>query len=323
MSDRTWTATEEDAGVRLDKFLAGASRLTSRGRATEAIAKGKVFVNGTEVDAAAAAGRLVAGDRVRVWMDRPGSAKAAVRSAVNDALQIVYEDADLFVANKPPGLLTVPLPRRQDEPSLADLVELHFRSRGKRRPFIVHRIDRDTSGLVVFAKSQAAQDALQEQFERREPERVYLAVVYGHPAPQAGRWTDRLIWDRDALVQKKASQRDPRAAEAISDYRVLETLDRSSLVEVRLVTGKRNQIRIQAGLRGHALVGEERYVYHELEGPPIEFSRQALHAARLSFVHPATGNRVRFEAPLPDDMSRLVKKLRRRARHHASSGSTP
>jgi len=322
MSDRTWTVTETDAGVRLDKFLADPSRLTSRGRATDAIAKRKVFVNDTEVDAAAASGRLSVGDRVRVWMDRPGSAKAAPRSGRDDTLRIVYEDDELLVADKPPGLLTVPLPRRHDEPSLADLIELHFRSRGKRRPHVVHRIDRDTSGLVVFAKHQTAQDALQEQFARREPERVYVAVVYGHPTPQSGTWRDRLIWDRDALVQKKAAQRDPRGAEAISEYRVLELLDRSSLIEVRLVTGKRNQIRIQAGLRGHALVGEERYVYHELDEPAIEFSRQALHAARLSFLHPATGRRVSFEAPLPRDLSRLVATLRRRARQRASASPT-
>ena len=323
MSDRTWTVADEEAGLRLDKFLAEATRLRSRGRASEAIAKGKVFVNGTEVDAAAAAGRLAAGDRVRVWMDRPGTARAAPRSDRDDALRIVYEDADLLVADKPAGLLTVPLPRRHDEPSLADFVELHFRSRGKRRPHIVHRIDRDTSGLVVFAKTQASQDALQAQFADREPERVYLAVVYGQPTPQSGTWRDRLIWDRDALVQKKAGQRDPRGADAISEYRVLETLDRSSLIEVRLVTGKRNQIRIQAGLRGHALVGEERYVYHALDGSPIEFPRQALHAARLSFLHPATGNRVSFEAPLPHDMARLVITLRRRARQRASAATGP
>jgi 23S rRNA pseudouridine1911/1915/1917 synthase len=321
MSDRTWVVTAEDAGLRLDKFLADATRLTSRGRATDAIAKGKVFVNGTEVDTPSAAGRVAEGDRVRVWMDRPGSSKTVPRSTGTDALRIVYEDAELLVADKPPGLLTVPLPRKPDAPSLADLIELHFRSRGKRRPHVVHRIDRDTSGLVVFAKDQAAQDVLQEQFARREPDRVYLAVVYGRPTPQSGTWRDRLIWDRAALVQKKASDRHPRGAEAISDYRVVETLDRTSLIEVRLVTGKRNQIRIQAGLRGHALVGEERYVYHDLDGPPIEFGRQALHAARLSFLHPATGKRVTFEAPLPQDMSRLVNMLRRRARQRASSSA--
>lgn len=319
MNDRTWTVSAADAGLRLDKFLADATRLTSRSRASEAIAKGKVFVNETEVEISSAAGRLNPGDRVRVWMDRPGSARATRRAPDSDALQIVYEDADLLVANKPPGLLTVPLPRKPDAPSLADLIELHFRSRGKRRPHVVHRIDRDTSGLVVFAKDQAAQDALQEQFARREPDRVYLAIVYGHPAPQVGTWRDRLIWDREALIQKKASERHPRGADAISDYRVLETLDRTSLIEVHLVTGKRNQIRIQAGLRGHALVGEERYVYHDLDGAPIEFSRQALHAARLAFLHPATGKRVSFEAPLPDDMSRLLTLLRRRARQRAAS----
>jgi len=130
MSDRTWTVTETDAGVRLDKFLADPSRLTSRGRATDAIAKRKVFVNDTEVDAAAASGRLSVGDRVRVWMDRPGSAKAAPRSGRDDTLRIVYEDDELLVADKPPGLLTVPLPRRHDEPVLTvERTQVEYRNK--------------------------------------------------------------------------------------------------------------------------------------------------------------------------------------------------
>ena len=180
----------------------------------------------------------------------------------------------------------------------------------KRRPFVVHRIDRDTSGLVVFAKDPRTQQALKKQFVRRDPQRVYLALVYGHPAPARGTWRDHLVWDRKALIQKRTHARDPQAAEAVCDYRIVETFPDTSLLEVRLETGKRNQIRIQARLRGHTLVGERRYVYGPDALRPIAFPRQALHAYRLAFRHPVDGRAVRFEAPLPDDFTKLLARLR-------------
>jgi 23S rRNA pseudouridine1911/1915/1917 synthase len=196
--------------------------------------------------------------------------------------------------------------------SVYDQLEDYFRPRGKRHPFVVHRIDRDTSGLVVFAKDAQTQEALKAQFRRREPERVYLAVVYGHPEPRTGTWRDRLVWDRKALIQKETHPRDPEGTDAISDYRVVETFRDASLIEVRLQTGKRNQIRIQARLRGHTLVGERRYVYGPDALRPIAFSRQALHAYRLAFEHPADRRVVHFEAPLPADFRELLVRLRAR-----------
>jgi 23S rRNA pseudouridine1911/1915/1917 synthase len=175
---------------------------------------------------------------------------------------------------------------------------------------VVHRIDRDTSGLVVFAKSAAVQAHLKGQFKRRQPERVYLAVVYGAPEPPSGVWRDHLVWDRRALVQKETHPRDPRGREAISAYRTLEAFPGAALIEVRLRTGKRNQIRLQARLRGHTLVGEERYVYGPETLRPIEFPRQALHAARLEFLHPVGGRPLVFVAPLPDDITGLLRQLR-------------
>ena len=213
--------------------------------------------------------------------------------------------------NKPAGLLAVPLERKRGNPSIYDQVEEHFRSHGKRRPFVVHRIDRDTSGLVVFAKHAHVQEELKNQFRRREPERVYCAIVYGHPEPAAGTWRDHLVWDETALIQKETHPRDPRAKEAISDYRLIERFRDTSRLEVRLQTGRRNQIRIQARLRGHTLIGERRYVYGPDELRPIAFPRQALHAARLVFHHPRSGRPVEFEAPLPPDMKDLLVRLRR------------
>jgi 23S rRNA pseudouridine1911/1915/1917 synthase len=216
----------------------------------------------------------------------------------------------LVVVNKAAGLLSVPLPRKQDAPSVYDRLERYLRPQ-HRRPFVVHRIDRDTSGLVVFAKDPRTQQALKKQFIRRDPERVYLAVVYGHPQPAHGTWRDHLVWDRKALIQKRTHPRDPQGAEAVCHYRLVEEFRDASLVEVRLETGKRNQIRIQARLRGHTLVGERRYIYGPETLRPVDFPRQALHAYRLAFRHPSDHREVRFEAPLPADLRELLARLRR------------
>jgi 23S rRNA pseudouridine1911/1915/1917 synthase len=305
-----WTVSTAEQGLRLDKFLAVADRLGSRRRASVALDRGKVFVNAVEAPRDAAARVLAAGDQVRVWMDRPGSARGRGPRRSGD-LRIVYEDDALIVLDKPAGLLAVPLERRGGAPSVFDQVTDHLRPHGKRRPLVVHRIDRDTSGLVVFAKDAAAQNRMKAQFKRHTVERVYWAVVYGHPEPPSGTWRDRLVWDTRALIQKETHPRDPKGMDAVSHYRVLEKFGAASLVEVRLETGKRNQIRIQARLRGHTLVGERRYVYGPDELRPIPFERQALHAYRLAFEHPTTRESLRFEAPIPADLTDLLTRLRR------------
>jgi 23S rRNA pseudouridine1911/1915/1917 synthase len=296
--------------MRLDRFLAAPERLGSRGRVSDALSKGKVFVNDAEATAADAGSKVRAGDVVRLWMDRPGSARRRRASLEKSGVGILYEDDALVVVDKPAGMLAVPLAARRGAESAYDAVVDHLHAR-KRKPLVVHRIDRDTSGIVVFAKSRRAQEHLKDQFERRSPERVYLAVVHGHPHPPEGTWRDYLAWDTDELVQKRAHPRDPRKKEAISRYRVLERLAGASLVEVRLETGKRNQIRIQARLHGHMVVGERLYVQASQAVRPLVFGRQALHAYRLSFDHPVSGRRVSVEAPLPADMRALVARLRR------------
>lgn len=318
-----WVVTAAEAGVRLDRFLADTGRLGSRGRAVRALERRKVLLNETDTSPAEAGRRLVEGDTVRVWMDRPGSARERARrpDAGGVDLQIVFEDAALLVVNKPAGLLTVPLPRREEAESVESLLAAHLRSKGKRRPLVVHRIDRDTSGLVVFATHGEAQQRLKDQFRRREPERVYLAVVYGTPEPPEGIWSDYLVWDDTSLIQRATRATDPRGSLSTSEYRVLERFPEASLVEVRLVTGKRNQIRLQARLRGHTLVGEQRYTYGPDELRPVDFPRQALHAYRLSFDHPISGKRMTFEAPLPPDMEQLIGQLSLPISHRKSGRS--
>jgi len=308
---RTWTAADADAGVRLDKFLAAPERLGSRGKAMGAIERGKVYVNDDEAAVADAARRLITGDIVGVWIDRPGSAKRAPRIGASGELDVVFEDDAIVVINKPAGVLSVPLERNPGVPSVYQQLERRFRSHGKRRPFIVHRIDQDTSGLVVFAKDPTSQLRLKAQFAQRFPERVYLAVVYGHPTPPSGTWRDTLVWDTKALIQKETHPRDPKGNEAIADYRIVQAFRDTSLIEIRLRTGRRNQIRIQSRLRGHTLVGEQRYTYGPDSLRTISFGRQALHAHRLAFEHPGDGRLLSFEAPLPADFADLLARLGR------------
>jgi len=311
MSGLEWPVSSRDLGIRLDKFLAAAERLRSRARAFAALERGKVYLNGASASVTDASRRLEPDDVVRVWMDRPGSARRAPRTGPVGNLRVVFEDDSLLVINKPAGLLTVPLERKGDAPSVYSQIEDRFRSHGKKRPFVVHRIDQDTSGLVVFAKDHEAQRSLKMQFKRRDPERVYRAVVYGHPDPPDGTWRDVLVWDDKALIQKQTHPKDPRGTEAICDYRTIERFDEASLIEVKLRTGRRNQIRIQARLRGHTLVGEERYVYGPETLRSIPFGRQALHAYRLTFKHPVDGSTLTLEAALPSELTDLLSRLRR------------
>jgi 23S rRNA pseudouridine1911/1915/1917 synthase len=317
-----WIVAEGEAGARLDKFLAAADRLGSRGRAAAAIERGKVLLNGADTGLADAARTLSPGDVVRVWMDRPGSGKAPPSSATRrrhqpqtaggDDLRVVFEDAALIVVDKPAGLLAVPLDDGGGPDSMFDRLVRRWRSHGKRRPLIVHRIDRDTSGLVVFARDAQTLAALQAQFRHREPERIYLAVVHGRPEPATGVWRDYLRHDARACLEVRADPRDPDAHEAVCRYRVVEAFAAASLLEVRLETGRRNQIRAQAGLRGHALVGEERYLFDLDRSRAIAFPRQALHAHRLTIRHPSDNRLLALDAPLADDLRALISRLRSR-----------
>jgi 23S rRNA pseudouridine1911/1915/1917 synthase len=276
-----------------------------------ALERGKIYLNDREAGISDAGRRLVAGDVVRAWLDRPGSSRRQPRVGIVDELDVVHEDDDLIVVNKAAGILTVPLERRPDALSVLGQLENRFRSHGRKRIFPVHRIDQNTSGLVVFAKHVSAQRLVKEQFKRRQAKRIYWALVYGIPDPREGVWRDVLVWDEKALIQKQTHPRDPNGQEALSHYAVLETFSEASLIEVALHTGRRNQIRIQARLRGHTLVGEDRYIYGPASLRQIEFGRQALHARRLAIRHPGDNRTLEFEAPLPHDFLALLTRLRR------------
>lgn len=308
------------AGERLDKWLAAPTRLGSRKKAAEALERGKIFVNEAQQKIGNGGRLLVVGDRVRVWLDRPGSAKptglrkgGAALSALGELL-VLFEDEDLIVVNKPAGLLTVPRPGGEEhDDTVVSRLEVAIDRKQRRRLFIVHRIDRWTTGLVVVARSTEAQEKLRDQFYRRTPERSYKAIANGLVTEDSGEWEDTLFADEQTRVQRRARVGED-GAEAITRFRVLERFgERATLLAANLVTGKRNQIRVQASLRGHPLVGERLYTTKRV-AEPIKFPRQALHAERLCFLHPRTGAPLECIAPFPADMKKLVTRLRREAR---------
>jgi 23S rRNA pseudouridine1911/1915/1917 synthase len=312
-----WVIAADAAGMRLDLWLARHAGAGSRSRAAAWLERGKVFVDGQAAGPGEAARRPAAGARVGVWMDRPGSARAADRAAHDrrHLLRLVAEDPAFIVADKPAGLLVEPLPGRGgEEVTLLDLVRHHLRHEPRAALYVVHRIDRDTSGLVLFARTAEARDALKEQFERRTPERVYLAVVEGRVSPPRGTWQDHLAWDASRLRQRQAHATDARGKEAVAGYEVVEQFEAAALLRVALATGKRNQIRVQAGVRGHPLLGERQYRFGAPPAAPglPRIERQALHAWRLGFRHPSTGRPVTLTAEPPDDFRRLLAALRGR-----------
>ncbi len=309
MSKDAWITTEADAGTRLDKWLADDARLGSRRRAFEALTRGRVFIEEVEQTGTDAGRTLVAGMAIRLWMDRPGSASRRGPRKVH-GLDILFEDDVLIVLNKPVGLLTVPLPDQPEESSLAALVGEHWQSHKRREPLVVHRIDRDTSGVVVFAHTPDAWIELKERFANREPIRRYLAVVRGRPEPAEGTWRGWIRWDEERRIQIPCSREDEGAKEAITRYEVLEPFAEASLVAFELETGRQHQVRVQAMSHGHPVLGEKIYVGSD--GPKVAraLRRQALHAAALTFPHPVSQKPTTFEAPLPGDMRGLLQRLR-------------
>lgn len=218
---------------------------------------------------------------------------------------VVFEDKHFMVCWKSSGLLTVPIPNKSSK-NLKDILDDYLTSQ-KRRAHVVHRIDRYTTGLVVFAKTPKAKEKLVEQFKARTPERTYLAIVRGLPEPPEGTLRHRLMLTKDGFRQRVVRS---GGTEAVTHYRVVEDFGEASLLEVKLETGLKNQIRIQFTEAGHPLVGDSHY--EPTEATEVNMRRQALHAWKLAFFHPATNKKVHFEAELAPDMERLLKKLRKK-----------
>lgn len=301
------TGVVED-GPRLDKALAAASGL-SRERVKALIGEGKVSLDGKPVRQASAKS---AGGAFAIEVPAPADAKAAPQDI---ALTVVYEDEHLLVVDKPAGMVVHPAAGNPDG-TLVNALLHHCRGKlsgigGVARPGIVHRIDKGTSGLLVVAKSDVAHEGLARQFADHSIERVYLAVCNGRPNPPSGTIATR-IGRSDANRKKMAvlPKDSSRGKHAITHYRTLRELEGCSLVECRLETGRTHQVRVHLSSIGHALLGDSVYgrpnsrVREVLQR--LGFRRQALHAAVLGFVHPVTGDELRFESVLPPDIKELI-----------------
>lgn len=249
--------------------------------------------------------RVRAGETYQVVYEESRRYRARPPERPGRGYRVVYRDSDVVVVDKDPDVLSVPT-RLRNEESLADRLLESEQERGVRHASLraVHRLDRDTSGLLVFARSGRAYAGLKKQFAGREVERRYLAVVEGRVEPDEGRFASRLMEDPKTL-RVRSTKRPDEGREAITEYRVSERLPAATVLAVRLRTGRRNQIRVHCAEAGHPLVGDRRY------GRPSPLIRRAaLHAASLGFRHPATGRSLSFQSPLPPDLRGLVRKLR-------------
>lgn len=312
-----WTVSEEQAGQRADVFLAQAM-VVSRGEAQRLLETGAARVEGT---AAKPNRKLRAGERVDA--ERPAPIETALL-AEDLPLDIVFEDTDLLVINKARGMVVHPAPGAQTG-TLVNAVMAHADDLsgigGELRPGIVHRLDKDTSGLLVVAKNDAAHISLQAQIQAKTAERRYEALLWGSPKFERAR-VDAPI-DRHPVDRKKMAVRTGMGREAVTDLTMRKRLGAFTFVEAQLQTGRTHQIRVHCTYIGHPVVGDP--VYGGLRKVPTEgitprdrlrieetitaLQGQALHAFSLAFDHPRTGTRLHFTAPMPPVMQNLLSLL--------------
>ena len=293
-------------GWRLDRALAAAIPTLSRERLKALVSAGAVEVEGRQERDPSR--KMKGGEAVQVIVPQ---ARAPETQGQDIPIDIVFEDDHLLVVDKPAGLVVHPAAGNLDG-TLVNALLHHCAGRlsgigGVARPGIVHRIDKDTSGLLVVAKTDRAHAGLAAQFQKHTIGRRYKAVVSGIPTPPAGRIETHL--DRsDANRQKISVVEAPRGRHAITHYRVVQPLTKSALVECRLETGRTHQVRVHMAHIGHPLVGDPVYGQGRLADicKRLGFHRQALHAARLEFEHPISGEILQFESPTPDDIQQLL-----------------
>ena len=299
---------------RLDKALAEASGL-SRERIKALMAEGAITVGKTVATNPSA--RMQAGAHFVITLPPPQPLAAEPQDI---PLTVVYEDGDLIVVDKPAGMVVHPAAGNPDG-TLVNALLHHCTGQlsgigGVARPGIVHRIDKDTSGLLVVAKSDKAHEGLAAQFADHSIERRYLAVCSGHPSPAEGTINARLgRSDSDRKKMTVLPDGTSRGKHAVTHYRTLQRLDGCALLECRLETGRTHQVRVHCASIGHPLVGDPVYGRTPKSLRPLlqqlGFARQALHAASLGFHHPVTGEWHQFSSPLPADMAELIDQTAR------------
>ena len=305
-------------GQRLDRFLSECFKQLSRSQIQRLIAAGNLSCDDSLI--VDNAFKVRSGDIYQLEIPAPEEANPVPEDI---ELDIVYEDKDLIVVNKPAGMTVHPAPGAYSG-TLVNALLFHCRDNlsgigGVKRPGIVHRIDKDTSGLIVAAKNDITHRGLCDQFFVHSIERTYQAIVYGTPNPLQGKIETNI--GRSPYDRKKMAVLQSGGKVAITNYKTLEIFGRAaSLVECKLETGRTHQIRVHMSSLGCNLIGDKVYekakrtsiVFgsDELKKEVLTFPRQALHAKTLGFVHPVLGLYMQFSSELPDDMSMLLNRLR-------------
>lgn len=301
---------EGAAGQRLDRALAAALPDLSRARIQALLAEGRVARDGVPI--ADASARAKPGQSIVIDIPPPVAARPLPQEI---PLTIVFEDEEMLVIDKPPGLVVHPGAGNPDR-TLVNALLAHCAGQlsgigGVRRPGIVHRLDKDTSGLMVVAKTDRAHAALAHQLQARTLKRTYNAVVWGRPAPASGRIEGNI--GRAPNDRKRMALVSHGGKPAATNYRMLRALDHSSLVECRLETGRTHQIRVHMASIGHPLIGDPLYGARRVpkDAPAVAraFPRQALHATQISFLHPVSRVEMCYVSPLAADMDALIAAL--------------
>jgi 23S rRNA pseudouridine1911/1915/1917 synthase len=255
----------------------------------------------------AARGKCTINDSAMKKLPRKGGQRSRKRSGKQRRLVVLYEDDAVVAINKPAGLPAVPV-KNSTTPSAWSLLSAELKAR-RQRAFVVHRIDRFTSGVLLFAKTERDRDALVRQFLDHTPVRQYLGVVRGHPGAKDKDKEGTLVhyFRREGMFQKLSTGNDSQAARAELRYSIERRLRAAALVRVTLVTGLQNQIRVQFSAIGHPVIGDRKY--HQAEALERRIARVALHAGHLQFIHPRSGERVSVDCELPPDFQSLVRAL--------------
>lgn len=315
MDTNLWIVDENDAGERLDKWLAAQTAALSRSRIQQLIEQGELACDGAPCTSAKT--KVKAGQEYTLTIPEPAPTHMVAQEI---PLDIIYEDEDLLVINKAAGMTVHPGAGTPDG-TLVNALLAHCGDTlsgigGVQRPGIVHRIDKDTTGLMVVAKHDVAHRFLAAQLEDRSLSRTYQAICWGVPSPTSGTITGDI--GRHPKHRQKMAVVEKNGKPATTHYKVLGAYQNlASLIECKLESGRTHQIRVHCQHLGHPLLGDSVYTKRmkismlpaSLREALDGFSRQALHAAQIRFIHPSTQQECQFEAPMPADMLGLKKTL--------------
>ena len=321
----SFTAGKGQEPLRVDKFLMNFIENATRNKIQQAAKAGNIYVNGQAVKSNH---KVKANDQVKVLFEHPPHEYLLTPEDI--PLDIVYEDQELLVVNKPAGMVVHP-GHGNYAGTLINALIFHFDNlplNNNERPGLVHRIDKDTSGLLVVAKTENALSHLSKQFFHKTSEREYLALVWGDVKEDEGIVEGNIARHTKNRLQMAVFPEGDQGKEAVTHYKVLERFGYVTLVSCRLETGRTHQIRVHMKFAGHPLFNDERYGGDKiLKGTTFTkykqfvencFSilpRQALHAKTLGFEHPVSGKFLRFDTPLPEDMEQCIEKWRQYAKH--------